>query len=288
MQFWKTKPRTTGDEYDRAVSKTSVDWQSEIQRLSDELDALNVERAALVTEGGRAALDQQHARAADVAEQLVKLDVRERMIRSGLASAEDRQQDAERDEARRRLSLRIRAHLAQLPPFLEAHAAVLEAEAALSTAVVARSATIRDRVAFGDATTDLQREAPVPSIPDVVSGKSPDELRAEAVRLGHLAERATVNENGEIVETDEVIDADAIPLTDRQRTVQAIEAGQPDMERRRRLGVLEAQISDARNHEANLKADRTAHRVDRERAATRLVELEQQRAALVEEVEVPA
>jgi hypothetical protein len=54
--FWKRARLTTGAELERAVSKTSDDWQADVQRLRSNLDALAIERVAVVTEAGRASL----------------------------------------------------------------------------------------------------------------------------------------------------------------------------------------------------------------------------------------
>jgi len=48
--FWKSKPRTAGPEHERAIARSSDEWQAEIARLKAEADQLEVERAATVAE----------------------------------------------------------------------------------------------------------------------------------------------------------------------------------------------------------------------------------------------
>jgi chromosome segregation ATPase len=287
--FWKTRPKTTGAEHAAAVSRSSADWQSEIQRLSAELDQATVERASLLVEAGKSSLDQQHARARDLADQIREADTRREILTAAITAATDRPHDAEADEQRRRLSATLREYLGLQAAYCGASVGVREAEEALSRAVVARRQAVdmqRLGVLFDTLSgAGLVREA----LADVIGRcGTADDFRSEAERLGRLAETTALDDAGVVHQTDEHIDRATLPPTAKDREVAAIKAALPEMERRRAIGVLDSQLRDARGRAALLRQDRTSHSQDRETVAAKIDELEQQRAALVEEVEVPA
>lgn len=278
--FWNRAPKTTGDEHAAAVARTSEDWAGEIQRLRAELDENAVKRAAAVVESGRATLDNQHARAADLAAQIRTLDTRREIVEAAISAAVDRQADAETDEARKRLTLRLRTYHASLATWAASRANVVDAERALAEAVQQHRAATAG-LGIADMYGDLLGAGVTTLAVDTLQGLTGDELRAEAERLRALATTASVaGPEGEQI--------GVLPLTPKQIEVSAINAAQPEVERRRALGVLGAQLHDARAHASRLASDRTSHAADREKATARVAELEHQAAALEAKEEVPA
>lgn len=218
--FWKRQQRTTGPEHAAALSRTSDDWAAEIARLRAELDQLAVQRAALTAEAGRAMLDGQAARTADLQGQLAALDARERVTASAIEAAEARRHDAERDEDRKRLTVQLREYYGMVAAYCAASSVVKQAEDALSAAVQARRDTVRgDRLGvlydtligaglMPAAITDIREQCP-----------TAEAFIATSERYRHLAASAGLDDAGAVQETGEAIDRATLPLTAKEREV---------------------------------------------------------------------
>jgi len=291
MSFWKRPAKTQGAEREKALARSSDDWGREIGRLKNEQDALAVELSALTASAGRAMLDQHDALAADLQARITAATTRQSVLSSAIAAAEDRRQDAERDEARRRLTVLYRRHVAMLATWVAATAAVKQAEQNLSAAIQSRAAVV-DREQMETLARELLSHGITPiTSANVTDVSDPAAFRAEAERLRRLAETASIDDHGQVIESAEQIDADAIPLTAKEQAVAELERQQPAMERRRKLAELDQQLTDARQRRQRLQHDNAAHPDDRQRSAARVAELEAERDVLVgagEKVEAPA
>jgi len=263
MSFWKSKPRTQGEEHQKAVSKTSDQWADELARLRTEADRLSVERAAAIAEGGRAQLDHQTTKSADLARKVTEIDAQLALNGAALAAAEDRRQDAERNEERLRLVLQVREYLANVADYLAATPAVLAAEQELSAAIAARrqaSDSDQRRTMY----TSLQnaRLTGVPLLEDALGqANSPEALAAVIERFTWMAQAAVIDVDGavQVPARDgdvEQIDAASLPPTAKALEAAALSAPNPGLERRQKLEALDQEL---------LRARRTARRAVEER-----------------------
>jgi hypothetical protein len=276
--WWKSRPKTSGPEHERAVARSSREWAGEIERLQGELAAERRRHSRLVEDAGRAHLDGSPALVADLSSAVVRSEAAIRSLEAALRTAEDRQADAERDEQRRRLTLEVRRYLALVAEYAEGEAAYRESQLA-----AIRAAEARDRLPLTEigALRDRLIRHGVPVLEDVVAqGRGYELIRADVERLRQLAEVASVGPDGRLQLDGEAVDPAALPLTARERRIAEHERQQPEADRRARLRDLEADIGSTGRALAHAQFQR--NRADVERYRARLAELEAELAALTE------
>lgn len=190
--FWKRERRdqVAGVGQGQPAPAAERDWTAELAELRADLDRIGVERATLTAEAGRALLDADHARGEEIEAMLASLDHGERAIRAAIVLAEERQASADREAAARLRADMVAEYRSLVADWLDAHAAVRAAEAALEGAIKARRSSIDLDRLDGLQTQLIGEHVSVPDLRVLADQcSSAESARKRAVELRQEAER---------------------------------------------------------------------------------------------------